>query len=458
MRKTSIMINRIFKGILGLFLLTAVMSCNKEDDSVFNESATERLSKQEAELREALDSSEYGWKLVYFTDDSSLGGFTFLFDFLDDKNVRMVSDFDDESLVPQQSEFEVQLRATTSLVFVTNNHIHKISDPIDSPVETGKGYKGDFQFRYYGKTEDEIIFRTTKTFKELRFTKATAEDWNLINKNREIAEKVFNVNKALFRSLEVNNGGNITEHDMFYNAKTRFFTMQEKGLSLTENDGFGVGFTDTGIVVSPAIDVDGELISNFTYEPSTGNFISMDSDNIVVKIKYLDKPIVWTNDYKKLLPSSLGTGAAMYFMITDREEQIYWAENTSQFVRDAMDAVGKDSRGNLDLEQVSLVTRASDSYMRYIVKGKEYIYFFNVSDGGGYLKLTPAGWNNEAEVPQKVKDLNKLLAGDPKGMFVKVEDYRIRYSGYKVVSYFSASSASSITLWQNFGNGIVSPF
>lgn len=452
------MINRILKGMLGLFLLTAVISCNKEDDSVFSESATERLSKQEAELREALNSSEFGWKLVYFTDDSSLGGFTFLFDFLDDKNVRMVSDFDDEGLVPQDSEFEVQLRATTSLVFVTNNHIHKISDPANSPVETAKGYKGDFQFRYYGRTEDEIIFRTTKSFKEIRFTKATAEDWNLINKNREMGEKVFNVNKALFRSIEINNGGNVSEYDMFYNATTRFFNLQEKGLSLTKNDGFGIGFTDTGIVVSPAFDIDGELISNFVYEPATENFVSTDSDNVIVKIKYLDKPLVWTNDYKKLLPSSLGSGVAMYFMITDREEQIYWAANTSKHVRDAMDAIGNDGRGNLDLEQVSLIIRASNSYMMYNVKGQEYLYFFNVSDGGDYLKLTPAGWNDEAQVPQKVKDLNKLLAGDPKGMFVKVEDYRIRYSGYKVVSYFSASSASSITLWQNFGNGIVSPF
>ncbi len=155
------MINRVLKGVLGLFLLTAVISCNKDDESIFDKTATERLSAQEAELRGALDSSEYGWKLVYFTDDTSLGGFTFLFDFIDENNVRMVSDFDDETLTPLTSEFEIQLRSTTSLVFVTNNHIHKLSDPIDSPVETAKGYKGDFQFRYYGKTEDEIIFRTS---------------------------------------------------------------------------------------------------------------------------------------------------------------------------------------------------------------------------------------------------------------------------------------------------------
>ena len=452
------MINRVLKGVLGLFLLTAVISCNKDDESIFDKTATERLSAQEAELRGALDSSEYGWKLVYFTDDTSLGGFTFLFDFIDENNVRMVSDFDDETLTPLTSEFEIQLRSTTSLVFVTNNHIHKLSDPIDSPVETAKGYKGDFQFRYYGKTEDEIIFRTTKTFKEIRFTKATAEDWNSINKNREIAEKMFDVNKALFRSIEINNGGNISEYDMFYNATTRFFDIQEKGLSFTENDGFGVGFTNNGIVVSPALDIDGELISNFIYEPSTLSFVSTDSDNVRVRIKYLGEPIVWTDAYKKLLPSSLGTGVAQFFMITDSEEQIYWAANTSQFVRDAIDNVGKDANGKLALEQMYLTVRSSDSYLLYIVNGTQYVYFFNITDGGGYLKLTPAGWNNEAQVPQKLKDLNKLIAGDPKGLYVKVEDYRIRYSGYKVVSFFSGSSASSITLWQNFDDDLVSPF
>lgn len=452
------MINRVLKGVLGLFLLTAVISCNKDDESIFDKTATERLSAQEAELREALDSSEYGWKLVYFTDDTSLGGFTFLFDFIDENNVRMVSDFNDETLTPLTSEFEIQLRSTTSLVFVTNNHIHKLSDPIDSPVETAKGYKGDFQFRYYGKTEDEIIFRTTKTFKEIRFTKATAEDWNSINKNREIAEKMFDVNKALFRSIEINNGGNISEYDMFYNATTRFFDIQEKGLSFTENDGFGVGFTNNGIVVSPALDIDGELISNFIYEPSTLSFVSTDSDNVRVRIKYLGEPIVWTDAYKKLLPSSLGTGVAQFFMITDSEEQIYWAANTSQFVRDAIDNVGKDANGKLALEQMYLTVRSSDSYLLYIVNGTQYVYFFNITDGGGYLKLTPAGWNNEAQVPQKLKDLNKLIAGDPKGLYVKVEDYRIRYSGYKVVSFFSGSSASSITLWQNFDDDLVSPF
>lgn len=451
------MINRILKGVVGLFLLTAVLSCNSDDNSTFEKSSSERLKGQEAELREVLESSEHGWKLVYFTDDKVLGGYTHLIKFDDQKNVTMVSDFSDETLVAKTSEYEIQLRATTSLVFVTNNHIHALSDPWDSPVETGKGYKGEFQFGYYGTDGDEITFRTVKSRQEIKFIKATAEDWTNITKHDVVMEDIFDSSKALFRSLEVDNAGSVEKFDMFYNPSMRFFDMSDSGNPYFENDGFGVAFTADGIIINPAIEVGGETISNFKFESTTGNFVSTESNSVKVSIKYIDSPTNWTDDYKKALPGNLGSNVSILFMLTDPQHGIISAPNTSKTVRDAIIAIGQTGN-KFALEEIDFIMRANQSYIMYTVNGQDYVYFVNMSDGNGYLKLQSLGWNDANTVPQSVKDLNALIFGDPKGLYVKVEDYRIRYSGYKVITFFAGSSGSSLSLWQNFGNGIITPF
>ena len=299
------------KNIINYFLVALLaiqlVACdNKENlDSPFNGTPTERLNAKEKELNDLLASSEFGWKAVYFTDNTQLGGFTHLFKFKDGK-VDMASDFDNDTSI-FSSEYDIVLGSTVSLVFTTKNRIHLLSDSNNFPTAAlrGKGYKGDFQFLYYGQDNGEIIFKTNRSFEELRFVKATAQDWADLPKNiAMIPNMVGAPTRPLFRLLETNDGAKISQFDFTFTSNSRFATSNsiESGSSLTNN--IGIAYSPTGIVVSPAVKVGNQELTTFTYDPATGNFNATGTGGVTASIKYSAKPLVLTDDYKMFLPGS----------------------------------------------------------------------------------------------------------------------------------------------------------
>ena len=99
------------------------------------------------------------WKATYFTDDTQLGGYSYLFKFTDNQIVEMASDFGGNDDVTS-SQWAIQLGTTLKLSFTTKNKIHELSDSNNSPDTDlrGQGYKGSFEFLYYGTEGDDIIF------------------------------------------------------------------------------------------------------------------------------------------------------------------------------------------------------------------------------------------------------------------------------------------------------------
>ena len=116
-------LKNILKYLFIAVLAMQLASCdNKEDvDPIFDQTPTERLNAQKKELNDLLESSEFGWKAVYFTDTTQLGGFTHLFKFKSG-SVDMASDFDNDTAI-YKSEYGIELGSTVSLVFTTKNKI-----------------------------------------------------------------------------------------------------------------------------------------------------------------------------------------------------------------------------------------------------------------------------------------------------------------------------------------------
>lgn len=297
-----------FKTIIN-YLLVAILavqlvSCdNKESvDSPFNATPTERLNAKEKELNDLLESSEFGWKAVYFTDTTQLGGYTHVFKFKAGK-VDMASDFDDDTSI-YPSEYSIELGSTVSLVFTTKNRIHLLSDSNSYPTADlrGKGYKGDFQFSYIGQDNGQIVFKTNRSFEEVRFVKATATDWTDLAKSRAMIPNVIGASiRPLFRLLETNDGTKVSQFDFAFTAASRYATSNsiETGSSFTSN--VGIAYTPTGIIVNPAVKVGTQKLSVFTYDAATGNFNATGIGGATASIKYSNKPLVLTDDYKALL-------------------------------------------------------------------------------------------------------------------------------------------------------------
>jgi hypothetical protein len=316
-------IKYIYKFLFAAFLALQLSSCdnNTDADPKFDKTPTERLNAQKTELNDALLSSEFGWKTVYFTDNTILGGYTHLFKFAADGTVQMASDFDDDTAV-YKSEYQVQLGSTVSLTFTTKNRIHLLSDSDNYPIAAlrAKGYLGDFQFLYYGQENGQIIFKANRNGTEIRFVKATAQDWVDLPKNIDMIDNVIGDDtRPLFRLLETNDGTAKHQFDFSFSDVTRYAEANsiETGYSVSYN--MGVGYTPTGIVVSPAVEVAGQKLTNFVYNDVDGSFTATGTNGVSAVIKYSSKPLTLTDDYKILLPGSANNVYAYIYNITKPE-------------------------------------------------------------------------------------------------------------------------------------------
>lgn len=287
--------------LLALFTLSLfITSCNEnKEEELFNQSPTERMKQREKELRDLLLSSEHGWKTVYFTDNNNLGGYTFLFDFLDESRVRTIGNFNN-NISPVESEYTIGLNTTTTLIFTTKSELHELSDSGNSaplPNFGGSGYKGDFNFMYYGVENDEIVFRTSRDFVEVRFKKATAEDWTDFQKYQDMKDFLNNSSGH----LAYENDGTIHNFSYNGNGEVRFATNLEGNTSLN----FGVGFTSNGIEISPAIDVNGTKYSEFTLNEAENKYVSLDGNfSISIVASPLDMSLVWRTQINPTLNST----------------------------------------------------------------------------------------------------------------------------------------------------------
>nr|WP_294931042.1 DUF4302 domain-containing protein [uncultured Flavobacterium sp.] len=298
-------IKNIFKFLIIAFLATQLGACDQnEAEQKFDETPTERINARKKELNDVLLSSEYGWKLVYYTDNTQLGGFTHLFKFSADGKVAMASDFDSDTNT-YNSDYSIELGSTVSLIFSTKNRIHLLSDSNSFPTLglKGKGYKGDFQFLYYGQENGEIIFRTNRSFQELRFVKATAEDWTDLELNTKMAQNLMGLAKGpIFRVLEINDGTDIHELDFNYAFRSRFAIANSIELGYNMSYAMGVAFTKKGISVSPALVVNNQELTEFVYDDNTGDFTATGTTGVSATIKYRTEPLILTDDYQLLLP------------------------------------------------------------------------------------------------------------------------------------------------------------
>jgi Domain of unknown function (DUF4302) len=444
---------KIIKYITIALIAIQLGSCTKEKgaEPLFNLTPTERENFKKKELSTVLKSSQYGWKLVYFTDDTQLGGFTHLFKFKDDKNVEMASDFDENTVIPETSEYDIQLGSTVLLVFTTKNKIHLLSDSANSPTVNlvGQGYKGDFQFLYYGQDNGEIVFKTNRDNKEIRFVKATANDWSDIVKNSTTIDNFCrSTKKPIFKLLETNDGTKTLNFDLGYGELPRY------GIAYPLNPGidFGyivsVSYTPTGIVTTFPITVGNENLSVFTYDAVTGNFVAKGKNNTSATIKYFSKPFSLTDDYKELLDVTKNN---VYSYI---DANLTTARTNSPLFKSLIKQVNTSLPKGVQLSRVQLhFNDAGSNYIEYrFTAGKTTIYH-NINTAEDAVNKTiifsDVSWESNTGAPLAPPAILKKLDDEfmtTAGFYVKKEDFTIRFSN-DIFTFTSASSTFRMTTY-----------
>jgi hypothetical protein len=439
----------IYKYLILAFVAVILGACTStEADAKFDETPLERLNGKKKELNDLLLSSAEGWKAVYYTDSTQLGGWTHLFKFLPDGKVDMASDYDADTAT-HRSQYDIQLGSTVSLVFTTANRIHLLSESDNFPTAAlvGKGYLGDFQFFYYGEKNGEIIFRTNRDFRELRFVKAKPEDWTDLPKSTPIIEAIAgDITSPLFRLLEENDGATIKKFEFDFNSDARFGT----ATSLVEGseEGFPMTFayTATGAVVKPAVVVKGQSLSNFAYDSPSNTFIATGTGGVTATIKYTSAPPILTNDHKRLV------NGQPQFVIGYIAANLYSAPTTSDYFRYLIGKVNATlpPAQSIARVQITFNNAVNGTYIQYLFNGgKATISHLVTTQEDAVNKtiiLSNRGWTDTAANVAFLKLIDDELT-NPKGLYVKREDFTITYSN-TIYTLTSAASSFRMTGYQ----------
>ena len=442
-------VKNIFKYLIIIVVAILWGACNStEVDQKFDSSATERINAQKKELKDALLSSQTGWKVVYYTDSTQLGGFTHLFKFLPDGNVDMASDYDDDTKI-HRSQYDIQMGSAVSVVFTTFNRIHLLSQSDNYPTAAlrGKGYLGDFQFFYYGQENGEIIFRTNRNFQEIRFVKATPQDWTDLAANTPIIEHITgDMTSPLFRLLEINDGAAVHQYEFDFNADARFGVATSLDSDDTRN--LALSYTPTGAVVKPAVEVKGQKLSNFVYDAATNNFVATGTGGVSATIKFTNAPPIITDDYKKLLD---GEPQMVFGYIA---ANLYSAPSTSDYFKYLIDRANATLPANQKISRIQIYFNSPfGTYIQYRFNGGKPTLYHTVTTSENAanktIVLTDDYWDNGTAViapPAFLAEIDAELTNSA-GLYVKKEDFKITYSN-NVYTFTSASSSFRMTTYQ----------
>ncbi len=137
-------------------ILFAFISCVKEEDEIFSNSADIRAEKLNDKCQEALTNATKGWIMQYFPNTELYGGYNLYMNFTEeDVEMRHESDFSKSEI----SKYSMRSDNSSVLSFDTYNSIlHQYSDP----GKDGVGYGGDFEFVIKNVTDDYIILKGVK--------------------------------------------------------------------------------------------------------------------------------------------------------------------------------------------------------------------------------------------------------------------------------------------------------
>ncbi len=246
-----------------LFLMVAVLalaqtSCSS-DDRVFDDSSANRMENALNEYKELLVSAENGWCLEMFPGEAQeYVGVSIYLKFDKDGKVTATSDFpkidgyDCGDLF--ESRYELIKQQGPLLSFVTYNpFIHAWSEPSNSDVD---GYESDYEFVVTKASASEFELKGRKRNVTLRmYALDKSVDWKKSCEERyAMREKCDSLKTiALYSGSKKLGSGRITG--------TYFSVSGENGV-------YKASFltTETGIKFYAPINIDGNFVSEFTYD------------------------------------------------------------------------------------------------------------------------------------------------------------------------------------------------
>ncbi len=321
--------------------LLSLNSCFKQEDDIFDGTAAQRLNETMDSYTALLCSSENGWVLEYFANETEQG-YPILMKFSDNLAVTMAGNNSVSTggkYMEQSSTYEIIGDTGPVLTFNTFNDIlSAFADPQSSPL--GEGHLGDYEFQLMGTSANQdtinllgkkhgLSMRLVKFPQGAEYTaadgsKAQINSWADYYTACDAAKsRLFNSNvKTMYMSvgdrkytLTGMNSGVIT-------------FLPENGDPLTQTSSLGYYMHYDGLVelIAPYTGVSGEIsVSKFRLADDGKSIVSVgDASNAVITSPsvtdmLLDNSLQWV-----IIPSTLTGGLKTHYdAVVDEVEKVF---------------------------------------------------------------------------------------------------------------------------------------
>lgn len=215
---------------IGIALACVLGACSRDEESLFDKSASERAQEALDNANEILPSPEFGWEMVYFPNPDSKG-YNMIVKF--EKNGRVSATAknkettNDKMMTDSTSTWIVKLDYGPIVSFDTYNDVfHAWADPQGD----GDGLLGDYEFLILRADKDRVLLKGKKhsAYCIMRPMKnMSAEDY-FAGCASKLNEYFGNGN-----ILTLNQGGNLY---YLHNGSTGLFTISEYGKKAPTED------------------------------------------------------------------------------------------------------------------------------------------------------------------------------------------------------------------------------
>ena len=264
---------RSLSALFLLGMLTAMTACDEEYDTIFNESADERVQQALNDYTTLLDNAPHGWKAMLYTETGA--GYFYYLDFRDDGNVSMVSDFSEATAAtPMNGTWVLKALQKPTLTFDTYSYIHLPADP-DGSVNggaSGEGLLSDFEFTFVRISGDSIVMKGPKHNTELFLLKASQEETIQI-----LDDRIRDVLQSTSAYLSANTGLKLQLPDntivpLAIDVSTKLFAAQYLSDDESKIETFISSFTFSlnGILLKSAASIRGNAFRELVWNEDKG--------------------------------------------------------------------------------------------------------------------------------------------------------------------------------------------
>lgn len=262
-----------------LFLLVSTLllsSCLKDQDDVFDKSASIRTTEYLNNARKVLTSSENGWVMNYFPDNlQGYGGFSYVLKF-DNQNVTayFVNGKTDDTGIPQPeaSTYSLTNEDGPCIAFDTyNSYLHYYATPSAGAYEA-KG--GDFIFIIMNISEDENVI----TLKGNRSGNLVRLYRNTMKPEQYISECKTIVDTQLYETFEQDD----VKMELDLESQQATIAVGE------ESEARAYVITNKGIQLYEPVTVGGKTYDTFTYNADNNTYTSDQNQSVVMTGKLPD--------------------------------------------------------------------------------------------------------------------------------------------------------------------------